>query len=91
MGFAHWIMLLGLNAGFGHWALLRGSDTEACCLEYGKYKTAETGMAHIRPSKPDYGLGIQMKVLKTFQAVPVLLGSGVICVPLIYSMLWFLG
>jgi len=33
-------------------------------------------MAHVRPSRPDYGLGFQSKVLKTFKGVPSWLGSG---------------
>jgi len=33
-------------------------------------------MAHIRQSRPDCGLGFHVKVLKTFQAVPVSPGSG---------------
>ena len=33
-------------------------------------------MAHIRQSRPDYGLGVQSKVLKTFQNCPSLPGSG---------------
>ena len=33
-------------------------------------------MAHIRQSRPDYGLGFQVKVLRTFQVVPFSLGSG---------------
>jgi len=31
-------------------------------------------MAHVRQSRPDYGLGFQVRVLKTFQAVPLSLG-----------------
>ena len=33
-------------------------------------------MAHIRQPRPNYGLHIQVKVLKTFQVVPSSLGSG---------------
>ena len=36
--------------------------------EYGTYKTVsqgQTNMAHIRQSRQDYGLGFQVKVLKT--------------------------
>ena len=33
-------------------------------------------MAQIRQSGPDYGLGLQIKVLKTFEGVPSSLGSG---------------
>ena len=33
-------------------------------------------MAHVRQSRPDYGLGFQVKVLKTRQVVPSSLGSG---------------
>ena len=33
-------------------------------------------MAHVRQSRPDYGLGFQVKVLKPFQVVPSSLGSG---------------
>ena len=33
-------------------------------------------MAHIRQSRPDYGLCFQAKVLETFQVVPSSLGSG---------------
>jgi len=33
-------------------------------------------MAHMRPSRPDSGLGFPGKVLETFQVVPVPLGSG---------------
>jgi len=33
-------------------------------------------MAHIRQSKPDSGLGVKAKDLKTFQVVPSALGSG---------------
>jgi len=33
-------------------------------------------MAHIGQSRPDSGLGLQVKVLKPFQAVPSSLGSG---------------
>ena len=33
-------------------------------------------MAHIRQSRPDYVLGFQVKVLKTFQVVPSSLDSG---------------
>ena len=33
-------------------------------------------MAHIRQSRPDSGLGVQEEVLKTFEFVPYLLGSG---------------
>ena len=33
-------------------------------------------MAHIRQSRPDSGLGFQVRVLKTLQDVPSLLGSG---------------
>jgi hypothetical protein len=32
-------------------------------------------MAHIRQSRPDSGLGFQVKVLKIFQVVPSSLGS----------------
>ena len=35
-------------------------------------------MAHIRQSRPDSGLGFQVKVLKTLKVVPSLLGSGAI-------------
>ena len=33
-------------------------------------------MAHIRRSRPDYGLGFQVKVLKIFQVVPSSIGNG---------------
>ena len=33
-------------------------------------------MAHMKRSRPDSGLGFQLKVLETFQAVTSLLGSG---------------
>ena len=33
-------------------------------------------MAHVRKSRPDYGLGFQGNVLKTFQGAPSSLGSG---------------
>jgi len=33
-------------------------------------------VARIRQSRPDYGLGLQVRVLKTFQFVPASLGSG---------------
>ena len=33
-------------------------------------------MAHMRQSRPDSGLGVQVKVLEAFQVVPSLLGSG---------------
>ena len=33
-------------------------------------------LAHIRQSKPDSGVGVQVKVLKTCQGVPSSLGSG---------------
>ena len=33
-------------------------------------------MAHIRQSRPDSGLGVQVKVLETFQIVPSSLRSG---------------
>ena len=33
-------------------------------------------MEHIRQSRPDSGLGFQVKVRKTFQVVPSSLGSG---------------
>ena len=33
-------------------------------------------MAHIRQSRPNSGLGFQVKVLKTFLRVPSSLGSG---------------
>ena len=33
-------------------------------------------MAHIKQSRPDSGLGFQVKVLKTFYAVPSSFGSG---------------
>ena len=33
-------------------------------------------MAHIRQSRPDYGLGLQVKVVKTVKVVPFSLGSG---------------
>ena len=33
-------------------------------------------MKDLRQSRPDYGFGFQVKVLKTFQGVPSLLGSG---------------
>ena len=33
-------------------------------------------MAHVRQSRPDYGLGFQVKVLDTFEIVPSLLGIG---------------
>jgi len=39
-------------------------------------------MAHIRQSRPDSGLGFQVKVLKTFQVVPSSLESGVITLAL---------
>jgi len=32
--------------------------------------------AHIRQSRPDYGLGFQVKFLKTFQVFPSSLGNG---------------
>ena len=37
-----------------------------------------TSMAHTRQSRPDSGLGFQVKVLKTFQVVPSSLGSGTV-------------
>jgi len=33
-------------------------------------------MAHVRQSRPDSGLGFQVKVLKPFKVVPFSLGSG---------------
>ena len=33
-------------------------------------------VAHIKQSRPDSGLGVQVKVVKTFQVVPTSLGSG---------------
>ena len=33
-------------------------------------------MAHIRQSRPDYGLGVEVEVLTTFRVVPFSLGSG---------------
>jgi len=33
-------------------------------------------MARKRQSRPDFGLGFQVKVLKTFEVVPSSLGSG---------------
>ena len=36
----------------------------------------QANMAHIRQSRPDSGLGFQVKGLVTFQAVPSSLGSG---------------
>jgi len=33
-------------------------------------------MAHARQSRPDSGVGVQVKGLETFQVVPSLLGSG---------------
>jgi len=34
-------------------------------------------MAHIRQSRPDYGLAVQAKVLKTLQVLPSQVGGGV--------------
>ena len=34
-------------------------------------------MAHVRQSRPDYGLGFQVRVLVTFKAVPSSLESGI--------------
>ena len=33
-------------------------------------------MAHVRQSRPDFGLGFRVKILQTFRAVPSSLGSG---------------
>ena len=33
-------------------------------------------MAHIRQSRPDYGLGFEVEVLTTFEVVPFSLESG---------------
>jgi hypothetical protein len=43
-----------------------GESTDRC----------RANMAHIRQSRPDYGLGFQAKVRKTFKAVLSSLGSG---------------
>ena len=40
-----------------------------------------TNMAHIRQSKPDYGLGFCVRFFKSFQVVPSSLGRGVTRVP----------
>jgi len=41
--------------------------------EMGRYRS---NMAHIRQSRPDCGLGFQVKAPKTLQVVPSSLGSG---------------
>ena len=38
-------------------------------------KKKKKDVAHIRQSRPDSGLGFQVKVRKTFQVVPYSLGS----------------
>ena len=40
------------------------------------FEDSGVDMAHTRLSRPDSGLGFQVKVLKTFQMVPSSLGSG---------------
>jgi len=37
---------------------------------------SRANMAHARQSRPDYGLGFQVKVFQTFQVDPSLLESG---------------
>ena len=39
-------------------------------------RRCRASMAHIQQARPDYGLGFQEKVPKTFQSVPFSLGSG---------------
>jgi len=57
--------------GFG-WICLQRSPPrvaiQGCCCR--------ANMAHVRQSRPEYGLGFQVKVLKPFYIVPSSLGSG---------------
>ena len=48
-------------------SLLRSIEPKSRC---------RPNMAHIRQSRPDSGLGFQVKFVKTFQVVPFALGSG---------------
>jgi len=42
-------------------------------------------MAHIRQSRPDSGLGFQVKVLTTFQVDPSSRGSGMVRIRQLYT------
>ena len=61
-------------AGF---ALIHRLWRQVSAIEYGTYTTvkARANMAHIRQSRPDSGLGLQIKVRKTFKGVPSSLGT----------------
>ena len=58
--------------GFGVQVSLRMSTKTAYKLGY----RCRANMAHIRQSRPDSGLGFQVKILTPFHVVPSSLGSG---------------
>ena len=50
--------------------------------------TSKTVKAHLRQPRPSHGLDLRVKVLKTFEVVPSLLGSGLPFRVLIFQGLW---
>jgi len=51
--------------------------------EYSTHNRCRANMAHIRQSRPDSGLGFNVKVLGTLQFFPFSLGSGSLSLPVL--------